>query len=343
MTGETDLTGAETLPGETIRELRHTDAAAFEAEIDALVKEAEATRLSYMQSMQGRGFLTLFFGLSSLLAGGGAFGWYFLMYGDFLKGLGWLGVSFILPVLLYIWSRQPIKSYLRQHKKTFMPRMAKALGGFNYRAEGGVGAKIINLAGVAPKHDGYESEDCFIGLYKGIKVIFSEARLSQKGSPVFQGVFALIELPQKILEGHIILTADKKMAQEWAPTRWKNFQAASVPVSNPSWNRFAVFSLKPEDVSLLVGEKLLKELSEAADIFQKAPLTCAFFRGKYVFLMIPSDKDMFEASDIRAAVPTRAHALERRKEIEKLLEIVDVFDIYARKDASQLALNLGAA
>ena len=170
-----------------------------------------------------------------------------------------------------------------------------------------------------------------MGVYKGMHVLFSEARLYQSGSrraPVFHGLMALIELPQDGIEGHTIITADRDMAREWAETRWRTLASVPVNVGKEEWNRFAVFSDQPESARLLIGDKFLKELHEAGEAFDHAPLTAVLFRGKNIFLMIPTHQDMFEASPIRTAVSTRKYALAMRREIAGLLEIIDIFDLY---------------
>ncbi len=45
-------------------------------------------------------------------------------------------------------------------------------------------------------------------------------------------------------------------------------------------------------------------------------------------MMIPYDKDMFEASSLFVPVTTKKQAMQCKREIEQLLEIVDVFDLY---------------
>jgi hypothetical protein len=66
--------------------------------------------------------------------------------------------------------------------------------------------------------------------------------------------------------------------------------------------------------------------------FGDANLSAVLFRGKYIFMMIPHETDMFEASDLYVPVSTQRHALSCKKEIDQLLEMLDVFDLYAAKN-----------
>jgi hypothetical protein len=322
-----------TTPGKPLEELKHTDHAAFTAEVKALVRDAENTRLRFMQKRQRRGFITLTIGLISSLAGASAFGWFFLVNGDLARGIGYLCLSLLPPLLLYTWADAPIRKYTRAHKTQFMPRLAKTLGGFKYSARGGVSSKILKQTGIAPPHDRYTHEDCFTGIYKGIKVIMSEARLYKGSKPVFQGMFVLLETAKPICEAYLILTADKKMAQDYAGQRWQTLQTMPITSSNPDWNRFVAFTDKPEEAAKIINDKLLKELSEAADVFNRCPISAAFLKGRFIFLSIPCREDLFEASEVHVPIPTSEHAEERRKEIEKLLEVIDVFDIYGKETA----------
>jgi hypothetical protein len=219
-----------------------------------------------------------------------------------------------------------------------MPKMAQVLGGFKYHPSRGISSNIISKTGIVPSHDIYAAEDCFMGKYKGVKVLMSEARLRRKAKsapPVFNGLFVLLEIPQPLFKGHIILSADKEKVKNWRGTRWQKLQDVAVTASDPSWDRFSVFSDKPQEAQDIVSEALLKELAEAADIFDESPITAALFRQKYIFLMIPYDGDMFEASNIDIPVATKQHALKCKREIEQLLEIIDVFGVYESAPAQK--------
>jgi len=302
----------------------------FSSDVEALIKNAERNRLQFMKRFRRREMLSSTLGLACVVLGGAGFGWFLLMEANIIRAVACMIVAAVISVVLHIWSEFPIKAYLEDHKENFMPQMAKALGGFRYYKARGISSKILPKTGIIPAYDRYEAEDCFMGTYKGVKVIFSEARLYMKKdpTPVFDGVFVLLEIPENIMEGHTIVTADKEMVQRYAATRWKKLHPVPATNVENSWDRFDVFSDKPDGASLFVGEKLMKELSEASDIFDSAPLSAVFFRGKYIFLSIPYAVDMFEASNIYVPVTTKKQAMTCKKEIQQILEIIDVFEIY---------------
>ena len=324
-----DLPPTPSVPEEEVSRGQSPD---FAVRIDALADEAEAMRLAFMKKNRTRGFITMTVGLISLTAGAAGFGWFLLVKFDILRAVGSMVLAIAIPALMHFWSAGALSSYKKSYKREFLPRLADALGGFKYHPARGIRRQIISKTGLIPAHDTYHAEDCFMGRYKGVKVLFSEARLLSKKShsgPVFDGIFVLLEIPQAVIEGHTILTADKELYKKWRSTRWKKLQEVALPSDNPDWEKFLAVSDTPEAASLLIGERLLKELHEASEVFDDAPLSVAMFKSKFIFMMIPYKGDMFEPSNVHIPVATKQHAVQCKKEIEQILEIIDVFDIYS--------------
>jgi hypothetical protein len=311
--------------------LQRRDDAQFQVDVDTLIREAEERRVRYMRKHGIRSRLTMFVSIVSVIAGSAGFGWFLLMKFDLARGLLCIAGAMILPMLMQLWVNRPVKVYTRDYKKNFMPQLAEAFGGLKFFQQRGISAEILSRTGVMPAHDTYEAEDCFMGIYKGVKVIFSEARLYKRGKkdkPAFSGIFVLLEIPGSPLDGHTIVTSDGAMIKEYATTRWKKLQPVDLPSDNPGWNRFRIFSDTPDAAKLLVGERLLKELAEASNIFGSCPLTAVLFRQKYVFIALPHEDDMFEASQVHLPVASPHHVTKCKKEIERILEIIDVFELY---------------
>jgi len=316
-------------------ELQVIDEHRFNRKLDQLIEESEEMRLNRMQQHRTRGFMSMSFSILFVLIGVGLFGWFFLVEVDLLMAFVSIILSTLPPVFLSSWAAKPLKTYASEHKKVFMPKLAHALNGLKFHPDRGVGSKILEHLVVLPPYKIYEAEDCFMGTYKGVKVLFSEARLytyNKRNGPDFDGIFVLLEIPGEAIDGHTIITADHKMVKNYAKTRWKKLKKAYISVDNPEWDKFVVYSTKPESAELLVGERLLKELAEASEIFDNAPLTAVLFGKKYVFMMIPYDEDMFEPSNMFVPITTKQHAMQCKKEIEQILEIIDVFDLYKPAD-----------
>ncbi|MGH1378121.1 MAG: DUF3137 domain-containing protein [Alphaproteobacteria bacterium] len=312
-------------------DLSRVDDRKFGKKLDALIAESEDMRLQKMKQHRTRGFVAMNLNILFVLLGVAGFGWFFLVEILLLPAIICITVSLIPAIFLHFWVNSPLKSYVKEHKTIFMPKLANTLNGLKFHPERGVSAKIIEKLAVVPAHDTYKAEDCFMGTYRGVKVIFSEARLyskNRKDDPIFDGIFVLLETPEDVIDGHTIITANSKMVKAYSKTRWKTMKEVHVSVSDPDWDKFDIFSTKPEMAEQFVGDRLLKELSEASDVFDDSPLTAVLFNKKYVFMMIPYEADMFEASDLFVPVTTKTQAMQCKKEIEQLLEIIDVFDLY---------------
>lgn len=316
--------------------IERQDDAVFEREIDALIKYGEDRRLYFMKKHDSRGLMVMTLTLILVVCGAGAFGWFLLMQYNIVKAALSMVSAIFLPLLLGVWTNAPIKQYKVDYKKNFMPRMAKALEGLNYYPSRGIGMKMVARTGVIPAHDRYHAEDCFMGRYKGVKIMLSEARLysKKKPDPIFNGIFALVELGSEIIPGHIIITADKAMATRSASTRWQKLQSFALPAPEDAPVSFLGFADQPEQASTAISETLVKELCDTSIVFGNSPLSAVFFGKKYIFLMIPCVGDMFEASEIFTPVTTRQHAMKCKREIDKILEVIDVFMAYAPEQSA---------
>jgi len=316
----------------SLNEFQKPEPHRFEADIAHLMKTAEEDRMAFMRKVHDREMLMTTIGIILVVLGGAGFGWFLFVEGDLVRALACIFAAMIIPQFLGGWSKGPLKAYIRNHKEHFMPKMAKALGGLSFHPRRGISEKVIRKTGILPPYQDYKAEDCFMGMHKGVKVMFSEARLygKKKNKLVFQGVFALLETPAHMFEGLTIISADQRLVDIYGPTKWKKLRPINVPVQSLSYERFKVFSNNEESAKLLVGDKLLKEFSEAGEIFDNAPISAVFFGGKYLFIAIPYAHDMFEASNIHTPVLTKKHADTCQKEIQQLIEIVDVFDIYGK-------------
>jgi len=323
--------------------VERTNDAMFNAEIDKLISFAEDLRIDLMRQHRGRvGLATASFILFVLLGSGG-FGYFMFFEGRVDIAVMCVLLSIGISYMLHLWSEKPLAAYKAQYKSKFMPKLAKVLGGLRFYPARGIGKQILTKTGVLPKFETYRAEDCFMGKYKGVKVIFSEARLyegQRQVSPLFDGIFVLLEAPKDVFDAHTIITSDHHMAQAYAPKRWDQLKPVEIKEASPESVAFRAFSSNPESAQLILGQKLLKELSEASLVFNEAPITAVMFRKKYVFIMIPNSHDMFEASDIHIPVKTRQHAMQCRKEINQILEVIDVFDIFKEGIATEVAPDI---
>lgn len=306
------------------------DESRVQGTLETLAQEAEAMRLRFMVQVRDRRFMMLTLGLIAAFVGAAGFGWFFLIHFNLPKGVACLVPAIVLPLLLRNWSVRPIETYRRDFKRLFLPRLARAFGGgLQFYPRRGISQAIIRHSGLVKDCRRYSAEDCFAGTYKGVKVIFSEGKFNgQTSKDEFRGLLVLLETPEKMFGGHTILTSDTHLARSMAATRWKTLNAVPMKVENPAWNRFALYSDAPEEAGALAGERLLKELCEAADAFGGSKISASFFGGKYAFIMLPNDLNMFEPSAIYEPVTIHSFSTNLKREIARILEIIDIFDIY---------------
>jgi hypothetical protein len=307
--------------------------AKFAMEVEKLIRSAEEKRVHYMKQSRNRGFLALNVGLLALIAGGGGFGWYFLMEGNLTRALSCIGLAAAVPFLLTMWAQLPRRRYAKNYKRDFMPQMAELLGRLQFHPERGINAKILPKTGIVPRYTKYVAEDCFMGRYHGVKIILSEARLWRADALVFDGILVYLEAPPGItFPGHTIITADQRAVKSWRSNRWQKF--SEVPIAHSDYAaHFQIFATQPDKAASMISADLLKEMLEMSVLFESSPLSASFFAGNRVFLTIPHDADMFEPSHIEYPVTTHAHALRCKHEIEQILSIIDIIELYGKKAA----------
>mgnify|MGYP001501971719 CR=1 FL=1 len=301
----------------------------FDAEVEKLVKFSEDMRLRLMQKHQSRKMMSTFVFIVFVLIGATGFGWYLFMEGRIDIAILCVIACVSVPLSLHLWAAKPLDEYKEKYKTVFMPKLAAALGGFRFYTNRGVSKAIIQKTGVLPAFDTYQAEDCFIGKFKNTKVIFSEGRLYDNHKErVFDGIFVLLENAKPVFNGHTIITSDYNMVMRYAGKRWKSLSKVTIP--NPAANtiEFSVFSNNPDAAIQLASEKLLKELSEASIVFNKTPITCVAFAKQFMFICLADNNDLFEPSDIHLPVRNQHHVQSCKAEINQILEIVDIFDVF---------------
>lgn len=306
------------------------DDAQFQHDIKHLIERAEKIRINEMKRYQLRRNIGMTLNILIMLAGCAGCGWFLLVNSDPIKAAACMVIAIAMPLVINMWMQDPVDSYKSNYKRQYLPELAQLMGGFDYHPTRGIAENVIRKTGIIPPYKHYHSEDCFRGYYKGSKVLFSEARLNTtKKESAFKGLFVLLELPSAIFEGHTIITANRYMADEYENTRWRKLTRIPMSIENKRWDRFVAFSDKPDVAQLFLGEKFIKELAEADIAFGDPNISAVLFREKYVFLAIPHEKDMFEASELHIPVSSHNHAIACKKEIDQILEVIDIFDLYA--------------
>ncbi len=306
----------------------------FAAEVDKLVRFAEDTRLQKSKQYDLRRRISFALTLIVVTGASSWFLWLLLMGGD--MRMAWISLASLvfLPLLSYTWTRQPLVAYRKEFKTYLMPRMAKLLGSLHFHPSGGISLKAVGASRIIPAHKIYKAEDAFTGIYKGTKILISEARLYMKKGrdPIFSGVFVLLMTPKGKFRGHTIVSGDDEMIRRYHATRWKGL--SQVPFrEGVKGSGYHVFSDNPEEAVTLADEDFMELLHTLNQLFDGSKITACFFKGNRVFMMIPYEDDMFEPGDINMPITNRNHALKCKREIEQILHVVDVLDVYEADSA----------
>ena len=138
----------------------------FDAEIDKLIRYAEDQRLDLMRSYRSRSALASICFILFVLLGSTAFGYFLFFEGKIYLAIVCVLLSVALPYMVHVWAERPIREYKVMYKQSFMPRLAKLLGGMRFFPRRGVGTQVLSKTGVLPKFESYSAEDCFMGNYK---------------------------------------------------------------------------------------------------------------------------------------------------------------------------------
>ena len=208
----------------------------FQYTTEKLLRRAEELRMQHMQDYQFRNNITMGVGIFTVMAGGVGFGWFFLMAAQPALAILCLITPFILYYFLHSWAYIPLKNYAKHHKSVFMPEMARALGNMRFNPRRGISEKVIRKAGILSNYKSYSAEDCFLGEYKGARMIVCEARLSSdrrgRNRDIFDGVFVFIEAPNAGFKGHTVITADSETA-DTIEKNWQDYDRIMLASSGP--------------------------------------------------------------------------------------------------------------
>ena len=89
-----------------------------------------------------------------------------------------------------------------------------------------------------------------------------------------------------------------------------------------------VFSDTPDEAVQLADRDLTDLLIRLSVMFDNSTLSAVFYGGNKVLLSIPYKGDMFEPGDIFMPVSTQKDMLKCKKEIEQILEAIEIIDVY---------------
>ena len=247
---------------------------------------------------------------------------------------GGAGLTFFFLGALYAWVTDPKRKYRNAYKQRILPKLAKLFGDFTYTIGGQIPFHHIWPSKIVPAHDRYESEDHFIGKYKGVDIQFSEIDLKQQRRSknktyyvsIFKGLAVLLEMEGKKFYGHTILDKDKGKMSEWFKEKSSGLKRANLV--DPEFEKlFDAYTNDQVEARYLIDPLMIERLKGLYEEYNGERMMAAFF-DKKMLILIESKYNHFEPADLHIPASDPRSILNMKKEIGEILSIVDRLDLY---------------
>lgn len=244
------------------------------------------------------------------------------------------GITFVVMGALYTWVTQPKRQYALAYKKDILPEIAKLFGNLTYQAEGKIPMPELNASKIIPSHNRYSSEDYFAGVYKGIKITFSEIHLEDRRQSgkrttyvtVFKGLAVLIGMPREKFYGHTVLMQDVSGIGKWFQKKTKDLVHADLV--DPEFEKaFDVFTNDQVEARYLIDPGMIENLKVMRDVYEAKTFSAAYYKNQ-VLVLLPSKRNYFEPANIKTEATDPQSITGMKTELGLILDLVDKLEIY---------------
>ncbi len=235
---------------------------------------------------------------------------------------------------LYWWVTQPKRQYARAYKWEMLPKIAKLFGDFRYQLGGRIDAGKMLPSKILPKYDRYESEDYFVGTYRGVdiefcEVDFQERRRSKNSTyyaTIFKGLAILLDMKSKKFYGHTMLDKDRGKIMEWFKEKSHNLKRANLV--DPEFEKiFDVYTNDQVEARYLIDPVMIERLKALQAEYDGQSMTAAFYDSK-MLVLIQSKHNYFEPADLEIPATDPRSILSMKKEIGEILALIDRLNLY---------------
>lgn len=203
----------------------------------------------------------------------------------------------VIAVTIYI-LRQPYTAYRRRVKNDIMDTFIRFFSEFEYHHGRGLSDSEIKDSLIFPEYDMHKADDCFRGVYDGVKLKICEEELKKvyrtsKGrrrvDTVFQGV-AIEMVMNKNFSGQTIVVKDAGVFN-----MFKNFLGLQrVKLEDVTFEReFEVFSSDQIEARYLLTTAFMERILKLRELYRGKSLQISFNENK-ILLAIDTRTDMFE-------------------------------------------------
>ena len=235
------------------------------------------------------------------------------------------GLTAIVLAALWFWVTSPKRQYAKAYKGEILPEIAQLFGDFTYDLKGKISMKIMKPSGIIPNHTLYNSEDHFIGTYKGVSIDVAEIKLRRKSGKstvtVFNGLAVLLSGGTRPFTGHTIIAKDKTKLGAWAKSKITGLKRANL-VDLEFERLFDVFTTDQTEARYLIDPVIMENLKTLQSEYNGDSLTASFY-DEHVLILIASKTNHFEPAKIDVSATNETELLAMQSEFAKILSIVD--------------------
>ena len=251
---------------------------------------------------------------------------------------GAAGLTFLVLGGIYWWVTQPRREYRKAYKIDILPRLAKLFGNFEYSIDSSIDMVKMMGSKIVPRHDKYESEDYFVGTYKGVDIEFSEIDLKEKRRSknstryvtIFKGLAVLLKTRNKTFYGHTIIDRNKSKMGEWFKQRTISLERAEM-VDPEFEDLFDCYTNDQVEARYLIDPIMIENLKNLYQEYDGNKMMAAFYRDK-MLILVGSNKNHFEPANIYVPAANPAGILNMKREIHQILSIIDKLSLYDPKE-----------
>lgn len=244
------------------------------------------------------------------------------------------GLSVLGLMGLWFWINAPKRAYAKAYKTEILPDIAQMFGDFTYDPKGKIPMNVMKPSQIVPGHSGYKSEDSFDGQYKGMRISFSEIKLTKKSGKqtvtVFDGLAVMLSQGTRKFYGHTVLLRDKSKIGEWMRSKTSKLKPANLV--DPEFEAlFDVFTTDQVEARYLIDPVIIENIKALYDDYNGDDLRVAFY-DDHVLILIASNRNHFEPADIHTPATDEAELLGMLDEIGRILSIVDQLNILTTRN-----------
>lgn len=245
------------------------------------------------------------------------------------------GVTFLMLGGLYAWVTKPKRDYAKEYKVQVLPKVAKLIGNMNYTLDGHVDIDRLKESKIVPSHDRFQTEDHFVGKYKGVEIDICEIDFQQRRrnknrtyyASVFKGLQISITLPEKKFFGHTVLQENKSGVLEWFKEKSSGLQKANLV--DPEFEKvFDCYTNDQVEARYIIDPAMIETLKALHLEYNGETLLASYYDERYFLALIKSKHDYFEPASIYVPAVRPETIQDMRNEIEQVLKIVDKLELY---------------